>query len=258
MATVRVHEMARELGVDSSEFMPARTNLGRPAKSDPAIIEPEDASRLRSQGSPSPPSTRTKFLGRVGDPEHGKCPCCLRDDRDLYPPKTPDDLPADRSSYICRPCTQHSNPSGSREAQRNRSHVLLYTHDAQDELQARQRSFEEELARLRRELEERPVVELDHDQELVDRYKMQTRSALSSRDHAYADLLTVKLMHRQQRGTKCSCGRDNCPTARLFFDPSGLDRWEAEQVDRLRRHKPHSLPDNHPAVLDRRRANNWE
>lgn len=250
--------MARELGVDSSEVMTALADLGSPAKTASSIIEPEDAKCLRSRGTPNPMSARTKSLGGLGDPEHGKCPCCLRDDLDLYPPKTPDDLPSDRGSYICRPCTQHSNPSGLRETQRNRSHVFLYTQDAQNALQARQQSFEEELARLRRELEDRPVVERSLDQEVLDEAKDQTRSALRSRDNAYSELLTIKLLHRQQRGTKCSCGRDSCPTARRFFEPSGLDRWEADQVERLRKNESHGLPANHPAVLDRRRANNWE
>lgn len=256
MASVRVYELARELGVDSSDLVRELASLGRPVKSASSPIAPEDVMRLRST------RTRTTSTGtprHSRDSQNGKCPCCFRDDLELVPPKMPNGLPADRDTYICEPCARHSQPGNQKEVQRNRSHVLLYSQDAQIEVNARRNSFDEELAHLRKELADRPVVERSLDQAVLAQAKSQTHSALRSRDHAYAELLTIKLLHRQQPGTKCSCGRrDSCPTARRFSEPeSGLNSWEADQVERLRRNEPHHLPANHPAVLDPRRANGW-
>ena len=239
MASVRVYELARELGVDSSDLVRELASLGRPVKSASSPIAPEDVILLRRARMTS---NSTETPQPLGDSQHSKCPCCLRDCVKLVAPKMPDGLPADRNTYVCEPCSRHAQTGNPKEVQRNRSHVLLYRETAQKELDAQRHYFDEEIARLRQQLEDRPVVEQNLDQELVDRYRMQTRSALSSRDNAYAELLAIKLLHQQQRGTKCSCGRDSCPTAQRFFETSSLDRWEAEQVERLRRNESYSLP----------------
>jgi hypothetical protein len=60
--------------------------------------------------------------------------------------------------------------------------------------------------------------------------------------------------HRDAGRSRCGCtlAIAECVTRAELEAHADLTRWENQQVDRLRRGLPHSLPRNHPKVLDKR------
>jgi hypothetical protein len=80
--------------------------------------------------------------------------------------------------------------------------------------------------------------------------------AFRSRENAWQALCMVRLLHREGQPGQCRCGLrlDRCKTAQIVDHYPALEKWEKEQVLRLRRGLSHNLPEGHPAVLDRR----WE
>jgi hypothetical protein len=114
---------------------------------------------------------------------------------------------------------------------------------------------EQQVEELTRELADRPVrvVERDLDAERVDQARQQMEAAFRSRDHAYIDLISIRLLHRDGGNGKCRCGRKsfNCKEFQIVGRSGPLASWEKKQVDRARRGLDHLLPENHPAVSSR-------
>lgn len=79
--------------------------------------------------------------------------------------------------------------------------------------------------------------------------------AFRSRETAWQALVEVRLLHREEEGggAAVGCGWIGCNIARVVDRYPALQKWEEEQVARLRRGQTHALPDAHPTVLDRRR-----
>jgi hypothetical protein len=105
------------------------------------------------------------------------------------------------------------------------------------------------------ELADRPVrvIEKDLDAERVGQARRQMEAAFRSRDHAFSDLMAIRLLHRDGGEAKCRCGRksSNCKEYQIVVRSTHLADWERKQVDRARRGLDHFLPDNHPAVSSR-------
>lgn len=247
---VRVYELAKELELEPREVISALADGVDPPRSASSLLAPEDVRRLRSMTGGKGLSDRVEAAVSTSSRGRG-CACCQRSGVELVKPKLPDDLPAPRDMYVCRSCVHHSLPRDSREVQRNRSHALLYANDAAKDVEVMRSSFEEENKKLKAELEDRPVIERNLDQDELDRGRDQVRSALSSRDLAFHDLLGIKLLHRKRAGDVCTCGLQRCKTAQFFTEQVGatLDKWESQQESLFRQGMAHYLPDNHPTVL---------
>lgn len=108
------------------------------------------------------------------------------------------------------------------------------------------------------ELAERPEREVVRyvDGDVVADARAEAERSFASRENAWQALVEVRLLHHEREPGTCRCGLpiDRCDVALIVDRYPALRAWEDEQLERLRLHKTHRLPDNHPAVLDRRRT----
>jgi hypothetical protein len=106
------------------------------------------------------------------------------------------------------------------------------------------------------ELEDRPiqVVHENLDQEAVDNALVEREIAWQHRDSAFGLLSQIKAWHRDKGDGNCWCGLSlsKCKVRKLLFNDQILIKWERKQLERLRRSDSHSLPWNHPALMDPR------
>jgi hypothetical protein len=136
--------------------------------------------------------------------------------------------------------------------------ALWRAEDARREEAFRQRlaEVEQERDHLQQQLDARPVrvVTENLDKQTVDEALLKRDAAYRSRDSAFRALCEVRLLHREREPGMCRCGRrlDRCEIAIIVDRYPALRSWEKQQVDRFRRHEVHSLPDNHPAIIDPR------
>jgi hypothetical protein len=176
------------------------------------------------------------------------CPCCRL--RQIY-----SRLP------VCTDCELHQGNTGTKLQRRNDDHVRAWS-KARSVLTAQTRRATErlvkELDEARIELEQRPVriVRENLDAETVEKAVSDRDIAYRSRDIAMQALCRVRLLHRERAPSECSCGRNysKCQTAQIVQEYEALANWEAKQITRMRQNLNHYLPDNHPAILDRRSA----
>src|SRR5262249_15912877 len=128
---------------------------------------------------------------------------------------------------------------------------------------AEQRKHAAEVDRLRRqisqqeqELRDRPtrIIERYVDRQELDDAKAEADRAFRSRENAWQALCEIRLLHREGVSGRCGWGKrlDRCDIAAIVDRYPGLERWEKEQIQRLRNNLDHKLPDGHPAVLDPR------
>jgi hypothetical protein len=126
------------------------------------------------------------------------------------------------------------------------------------ERDAREGQLRNQLAELEQKLRDRPTrtVERWVDLDELEEAREEAERAFRSRDNAWQALCMVRLLHREGQPGQCRCGLrlDRCKIAQVVDHYPGLEKWEKEQVGRLRRGLQHNLPDGHPALLDRR----WE
>jgi hypothetical protein len=98
-------------------------------------------------------------------------------------------------------------------------------------------SLEQQIARLKRELEERPiqVVRENLDAEVVADAEEARDRAYRSRDLAYHDLCHVRLLHRDSGDGSCRCGLPTakCRTAKLIGETEHIKAWERRQIGLL-------------------------
>ena len=115
-----------------------------------------------------------------------------------------------------------------------------------------------QIAELKRELRDRPTQTVDRwvDRDELEEARREARRAFRSREDAWQALCMVRLLHREGQPGQCRCGLrlDRCKVAQIVDQYPGLEKWEKEQVSRMRSGLTHELPDDHPAILDPR----WE
>lgn len=188
----------------------------------------------------------------------GVCPCCRRPFR-LGGASIDTGAPG-RSRRLCTHCSQHQGSTGLMMQRRDQDHVSLWERmwgQHEEELRGSQAKIEALRRELAEEIAQRPErvvvkhVDLDRLQEAEGR----ADRAYRARDSAFRALTEVRLLHREERGGLCRCGTraDRCELALIVDRYPALADWERRQVQRLRDYDTHELPDNHPAVLDRRR-----
>jgi hypothetical protein len=155
----------------------------------------------------------------------------------------------------CPACHGH----GPSAMERDRTHIELwrvFLHSQQCDHNAKETLLQTRISDLEQELYDRPerIVERYVDLEELNEARGEARRAFRSRENAWQALCLVRLLHREGLPGECRCGLrlDRCETARIVDHYPGLEKWEREQVRRLRNGYDHNLPDGHPAVLDPR------
>jgi len=178
---------------------------------------------------------------------------------------------------VYKGCLRHQGDSTARLRLRAADHVSLWSSEVQlaqeaQDLERQQAAaavvaLEAQLLELRGELSDmrgalkaeisqHPVasVEAWFKGEEISAAQQARDESYRSRDRALGILWNLDALHHDDESKDhfCSCGK---PTPRcrewkiLATTRSLLYAWEEKQVDRLRRHLPHALPDNHPDVL---------
>lgn len=157
----------------------------------------------------------------------------------------------------CRPCHDH----GASAMEANRVHIEMWRALARSRKQDHERAeahLKNRIAQLEQELRDRPTrtVERWVDRDKLEEAREEADRAFRSRENAWQALCLVWLIHREGQPGQCRCGLllDRCKTAEIVDHYPGLEKWEREQVRRLRTGQVHALPEGHPALLDRR----WE
>lgn len=159
------------------------------------------------------------------------------------------------SSSVCGDCLPHVQSN----MQANREHLVLWAAYA-GHVQA---LGEQTAAELRALLASKDAELANRPEKIVDRYvdadkledaRTEADRAFRSRDRAYRALIAIRIQHRELDDRKCRCGLkfDQCNIGQALGSYPGLLGWEKRQIERARRDEPHQLPDNHPALLDRR------
>lgn len=116
----------------------------------------------------------------------------------------------------------------------------------------------EQLAQMEQELRDRPTQTVDRwvDLDKLEEAEREALRAFRSRTNAWQALCEIRLLHCEAQAGQCRCGLriDRCKIAQIIGHYPALEKWEREQLSRLRGGLEHNLPDGHPAVLDR----NWQ
>lgn len=140
---------------------------------------------------------------------------------------------------------------------RDRTHIQLWRELANAQrrsLSAEVTGLKNRRSELEQQLRDRPqrTVERYVDQDELETAKAEADRAFRSRENAWQALCEVRLIHREGERGRCRCGQhlERCKVAMIVDRYPGLEKWENEQIRRLRSNRDHRLPDNHPAVLD--------
>ena len=182
------------------------------------------------------------------------CSCCGRPWTVCFPEVEPRMQRASRA-FVCADCRDHQGMTMRSDP----AHIELW----RSLLNRRQRAHERAESQLRariddleQQLRDRPekVVERRMGGEEMDAAKAEAERAFRSRENAWQALTEIRLLHREADSGQCRCRKrlDRCPEAQIVDRYPGLAKWENDQVRRLRQGLSHTLPDNHPAILDRR------
>jgi len=165
-----------------------------------------------------------------------------------------DDHPRPRR---CPPCHDHAPDI----AQANRDHIEMWRALARSRKQDHERvevQLRDQIAQLEQDLRDRPTRTVDRwvDRDELEEARSEADRAFRSRENAWQALCMVRLFHREGQPGQCRCGQrlDRWKTAPIVDHYPALEKWEREQVRRLRSGLSHNLPEGHPALLDRR----WE
>lgn len=157
----------------------------------------------------------------------------------------------------CADCLPHLGFS----LRSDREHLQLW--QALTERQSREHAQEASALRTRiteleQELRSRPERLVDRHVDLneLQAARSEADRAFRSREMAWQALVEIRLLHREEDDGQCRCGLrlDRCRVAQIVDRYPALQRWEKEQIERVRRGEAHALPDGHPALLDRRHA----
>lgn len=183
------------------------------------------------------------------------CSCCLRPWSECAVDMSrSDDHPRPRR---CPPCHGHAGDI----ARADRDHIEMWRTLARSRKQDHERveaQLKARIAELEQDLRDRPTRTVDRwvDRDQLEEARAEADRAFRSRENAWQALCMVWLLHREGQPGQCRCGQslDRCKTAPIVDHYPGQEKWEREQVRRLRSGLTHNLPKGHPALLDRR----WE
>lgn len=178
---------------------------------------------------------------------------------------------------VCKGCIRHQGDATVKANHRDTDHVGLW----RSELALTKEEHDEVVAQLRVEIERRDQQIADQRTEIADLQAVvragvesaplpavarwfadeqviaahsQRDSAYRSRDHAYRALWAADRLHHENysREGYCACGRrlHQCKElGAIASAATALDKWEKEQIERLRLSQPDGLPAEHPEVL---------
>jgi hypothetical protein len=157
----------------------------------------------------------------------------------------------------CPPCHDHAPDT----PEANQAHIEMWKALARSRKQDHERvevQLRDRIAELEQELRDRPTRTVDRwvNRDELEEAQEEAQRAFRSRENAWQALCEVRLLHREGQPGQCRCGLrlDRCKVAQIVDHYPALEKWEREQVSRLRRGLIHALPEGHPALLDRR----WE
>lgn len=199
-------------------------------------------------------------------PVQVKCSCCDIENEFTFKSRS--------DHVICRGCQRHQGDSVRTLRQRDSDHHGLWASTAavaaedaakrETSLHDRIRSLEEKIGHVqvenddlretvRRGFDAAPLPAVEkwlHDAEVQESYRRRD-SAFRLRDEAFRAIWQVDTLHRlkAENERQCVCGDPATDCRELVaLEPvvGSLDRWEREQLDRLRRGLSCGLPDNHP------------
>ncbi len=165
------------------------------------------------------------------------CSCCLRPWDECVADTGRSDGQARQRT--CPPCHDH----GPNMMAASRVHAELWqalARSRQLERDAAEALLRSQVAELEQELHDRPkqIVERYLDRDQLEAAREEADRAFRSRENAWQALCMVRLIHREGQPGQCRCGLhlDRCNTAQIVDHYPGLEKWEREQVSRLRRH----------------------
>jgi hypothetical protein len=140
---------------------------------------------------------------------------------------------------------------------RDRAHIQVWRELASAQRRSHRAEaalLKDRIAELEQELRARPkeIVERYVDRDELDGARAEAERAFRSRENAWQALCEVRLVHREGEPGRCRCGQrlDRCKEAMIVDRYPGLEKWENEQIRRLRSNQDHRLPDGHPAVIN--------
>ena len=191
---------------------------------------------------------------------------------------------ASKSEHVmCNICKGHFGTTQEKSAKRNADHLNQwesYTRQLRDHLAEQEQTLRTEIGQLQDDLEtargesNTARSELEHMlREAAEGQKLTPTdgtldwlegvaikeaqdlrdAAYRSRDKAFNALLLIGDVHHEdeQNEMRCSCGQKltDCEVVTALSPLSmALNRWEAHQVERAKRGKRYSLPDDHPKI----------
>lgn len=113
-----------------------------------------------------------------------------------------------------------------------------------------------EITQLRRELDERPVNEVEKwvDADELEEAHELARRAYGSREYAFRQLCFIHMNHHELRGERCSCGRSitDCDLVGIVEGYTALPSGERAQEEREACGLAHQLPYEYVRKLGRR------
>jgi len=184
------------------------------------------------------------------------CTCCKRP-WDICVADADGGFGGQNRQRTCPACHDH----GPAPMATNRVHIELWrtvVRYERQEYDAKETRLRNRISELEQELRNRPekTVERYVDLQELDEARTEAQRAFRSRENAWQALCMVRLIHREGQVGQCRCGLrlDRCKVAPIVNHYPGLEKWEREQIRRLRNGYDHNLPDGHPAILDPR----WE
>lgn len=200
------------------------------------------------------------------------CVCCQSPGAQFgKPPMAPNGLPV-AARPLCGICTKHQGSHPSDLERRNRQHLEQWQLDFERQQQmyeARQAKrdaaadkiisgLRETIEKLKDEIRSKPVqlVERNLDQEKVDEAIRERDNSNAARLRTHQTLAQLRVVHHNTGCGLCKCGKSltKCVETEILDSDRSFLRWEARQVDRIRRDGPYAsaLPEGHPAMINPR------
>lgn len=189
------------------------------------------------------------------------CRCCETPDAIYGPARAPDGLPT--AAIVCGLCSKHQGSHEFDLKKKDRVHKEMWAESKREALEDLTETYDAKLAakdaeieRLEHELASRPiqVVTENLDLAVVAEAHGKAQSAYRSRDSAFRQLTRVHMLHHETRAGFCRCGKpiDDCEIAALVEGSRALRTWEWVNAERRRKGQVHSLPRDHPGIVDAR------
>ena len=189
------------------------------------------------------------------------CKCCHLEDALFGPPRSFNGLPV--AQIACDLCAKHQGSHVEDFKKREKMHCEMWAESKREALEDLGNDYEvklsnlkDEIAGLKQELDERPVqvVTENLDAGVVAEAHEDARGAYRSRDTAFRRMTQVHMLHHESRAGYCRCGReiDDCEVAALVEGFRALKTWEWVNSERRRKRQVHSLPKDHPGIVDAR------